>query len=195
MAELRSRKMLLTIFLNDIVKEGYDFFNVLPYDVVIVSPLHHEPTNHYHLIIHHKNAISFNTLKRIFPFCHIEKQFGSNLQAYNYLFHLGEDTKEQLREEDIKSNVDIKEWLGGTLLDEKESVGIEILNAIENSKTLWQVIKSFPNYWRDVSRLKDLWNIYRIHSFRSGDIGILDLNEEERKQLNAIDESDINTIL
>lgn len=172
--DLRSRKYVLTYFTD--LEDVSSLFLTLPYDVVIISPLHTIPSKHYHLIVQHKNPIKFNTLKNILPTAHIEKQFGSNLQAYNYLFHKGEETKEQLKEEDIKSNIDLKSWLNG-VENEKDQIGLEVLEVIETSSTLWEVVKRFPSYWRDISRFKDLWHVYRIHKYQTK--GFSDYASEE----------------
>lgn len=176
---------MLTIFLNDTITKDYDFFSLLNYDVVIISPLHNDPSPHYHLILQHKNAMSFNVLKKLFPFAHIEKQFGTNIQAYNYLFHYGEDSKEQLNENDIRANIELDSW---KITGDNDSTGKEILQAIEESETLWSVIKQFPQYWRDVSKIKELWNIYRLHMFRQNSLLYYSLTEQERKELNELND-------
>ena len=190
---LRSRKWLLTIFLNDYIVKDFDFNSILKYDIVIRSPLHNIPSQHYHIILQHKNAISFDTLKRLFPYAHIEQQFGTNQQAYEYLFHKNDADKEELSESDIVSNIDISGWLDNRE-ETKEDIGRDIMRDIEESKTLWEVLKKNPSYWRDVSRIKDLWNIYQVYCFRVNNPGFNELQSKKevedsiRREQNEIKE-------
>lgn len=196
MSDLRGRKWVITQFVNDTFIIGFDFFALLKYDIVVVSPLHNEPSPHYHLIVQHKNAIAFTTLKRLMPYAHIEKQRGTNQEAYNYLIHKDDESKEQLKEEDIKANCDINILLNDEAF--KDDIGIDIINAIEQCSHLWEVVKKFPNYWRDISKLKDLWNTYRIYKFHTrarDEEKLVDLLEEERRALNEVDETDLKGII
>lgn len=175
---LRSRKWLLTIFLNDYIVKDFDFNTILKYDIVIRSPLHNVPSPHYHIILQHKNAISFDTLKRLLPYAHIEQQFGTNQQAYDYLFHKNDLDKEELSESDIVSNIDLGGWLDNKE-ETKEDIGRDIMRDIEESKTLWEVLKKNPSYWRDVSRIKDLWNIYQVYCFRVQNPGFNEIQSKK----------------
>lgn len=178
---IRYRKWLLTLFCNattgftkrsglKALKESFG-----NYDVLIISPYHNmdidvEP--HYHVILQHSNQIDFTKIKSLINTVHCEPQRSNNITAYNYLYHNTKDSKDkyQYDQKDIYCNMDHEHlllWLGNNedKRNDSKEVGLDIMATIECSKTLWEVMKSYPEYWRDVSRIKELWYLHKVHKF------------------------------
>lgn len=121
----RFRKWFVRVTKTNNTKQGvyeYDFDNLYKelakkYDCVLFALHDKDKSNiHCHIVIQHKNAISFDTLKALIPYGDIEKQRGSNQDCYNYALHIDDRSKDKEKDvydiECIKTNVDdLDEWL------------------------------------------------------------------------------------
>lgn len=111
---------------------------------------------HAHFIIQDDNAIRFTTLKRIFPFGNIQKQMGSNKQAYDYLTHANDLKKVKYDIDDIKTNVtNLDDWLLIEKGQGKRNDINEYLNAIKEGLSNQDLREQYPNQYFRNNRIID----------------------------------------
>lgn len=120
----RHRKWFIRVTKSNNTKQGlyeYDFDKLYEdlaskYDNVLFASHDKDKENiHCHIVLQHKNAIAFDTLKQLIPYGDIEKQRGNNQECYNYALHI--DSKSKDKEKDlytidcIKTNIqDLENW-------------------------------------------------------------------------------------
>ena len=158
MKEQLHRKYFCRIHKTNILKDGtiyeYDFkkiyLQLMRKGYQIISIIHEkgEKTEHYHFIIQHNHQISTHTLLKIMPYGKIEKQKGSNLEAYNYLLHIDpksvKNGKKEYSPEEIQHNLeDIEFWK--SITQGKRTDLEEIITAVEEGKTHYEIFKELPH--------------------------------------------------
>ena len=125
-----------------------------------------EHTPHCHIYTCFKNAISFNTIKDLFPESHIENSKGSHLDNRDYVFKIGKWENDEKAE----TNIINSHWEIGEMPVSKQGQRNDlkiIQECIINGMTTAEIIKEHPQYSFRTDDIDKLRNLYKADEYKT----------------------------
>lgn len=150
MAEVRSRKWLLTINNPDEHDISHAMINVLLTGLSLLyycmcDETGEEGTYHTHLFLHFKNAVSFSRLKDLFPSAHIDKAYGTPQENRDYVRkegkYLNSEKKTTNHIETFEEYGELQEEKQGRRTDLED-----ILSMIKDGASELEIIEKHPHF-------------------------------------------------